>query len=305
METTLQWGLDFIRLVQTYANPQLTVFMRVITNLGSVPTYMIALPFIFWCVDEKKGMRFGAAVLISAWINIALKFLLKQPRPFFAGYDPSVGMINEKLGGFPSGHAQNLAVMLFIIASWLKRKQGYVIAALLCLLIGFSRIYLGVHFPTDVLGGWVLSALVLCGYFTLGNKIEALLAKGGFRAGLYASAGLSFLMILYLPGEEILMPGGTLLGMGVGYCLNCRYIGFTSALADREGTAKHLAFLVRYLLGITGVLLIYILIGKLITQNSGNRNLFVFTRFALLGLWVSAGAPWIYVKLHLASKQKE
>lgn len=305
MESVLLWGLDFIRLVQTCAAPPLTVFMRAITFLGSAQAYMIALPLIFWCVDEKKGMRFGAAMLISIWINMALKFLLNQPRPFFAAYDPSVGIISEKLGGFPSGHAQNVAVMLFITASWFKRKSVYAIAAILCLLTGFSRIYLGVHFPTDVLGGWVLAALVLSVYFALGGKIEALLARGGFRTGMIASACVSFIMILYLPSEEILMPGGTLLGLGAGYCLNRRYIFFTSPLPGREGAAKYLVFLVRFLLGITGMMLILVLAGKLTPDNSGSRDLFIFARFALLGLWASAGAPGIFAKLRLADKKTE
>lgn len=314
MEQMLQWGLEFIRLVQTCANPPFTVVMRIITSLGSATAYLIVLPFVYWCVDERKGSLLAAAVLISVWINIALKLMLDQPRPFFEGYDPSLGMISERMGGLPSGHAQNSLVMLVIIASWLKRKWAYICAALLCLLIGFSRIYLGVHFPTDVLGGWILGGLVLCGYFLLSGRIEALLVKGGFRAGMITSAILSFLMILYLPGEELLMPAGVTLGMGTGYSLNLRYVGFrSSAFCGKTGVAKYLNLLIRFLLGITGLLVIYILAGKIIPHGSGNRALFGFVRFALAGFWGYAGAPWIYIRLHLADnlpdilpdKQKE
>ena len=305
MEPILLWGLDLIRLVQSFANPPLTFVMHIITNLVSTPVYMITLPLIYWCIDEKKGIRLSTAVLISVWINIALKFLLNQPRPFFEGYDPSVGMIDVRLGGLPSGHAQISLVMLFITASWIKRKWAYCAAALLCLAIGFTRIYLGVHFPTDILGGWLLGAAVLCGYFLLRSRIETLLSQGGIRAGMIASAALSFLMILYLPGEEILMPGGTLLGAGAGYCLNLRYAGFTSTPGGREGAAKYLILLVRFLLGITGLVLILTAVGKLIPQDSGNRSLYGFARFAIAGLWIYAGAPIIFIKLHLADKQKE
>jgi len=301
MEAILQWGLDFIRAVQNIASPPLTFLMRFITFFGGESVYMALLPFLFWCVDEKKGLRLGAVVLISAWINIMLKLVFNQPRPFFEAYDPSLGMISEKMGGLPSGHAQTTLVLLIIIASWIKKRWAYICAPLLCLVIGFSRIYLGVHFPTDVLAGWILGGIILCGYFLLGDKIEKLLVKGGFRAGIIASAIVSFLMIVYLPGHELLMPAGILLGMGAGYCLNGRFVGFASAeLQGRTGMAKFLVLFVRFLLGITGFILIYVALGRIFPKESANYNLFEFIRYALIGLWVSAAAPWVFVKLRLA-----
>ena len=303
MEAILQWGLDCIRIVQSWASPPLTVMMKAITALGSITVYLVLLPFLYWCVDEKKSLRLGIAVLVSVWVNLALKFLLDQPRPFFAGYDPSVGIIPEQLGGFPSGHAQNTLVMWIIIASWGKKKWHYAAAAVLCLLVGFSRIYLGVHFPTDVFGGWLLAALILCGYFLAGGRIESLLAAGGPRAGMIASAALSFAMILYRPSTALLMPAGMILGLGAGYVLNRRHIGFSaSELAGRTGAAKYLALLVRFALGITAMILLYTLTGKLTALGDivGSNNLFIFARFTLLALWVSAGAPWLFRFLHLA-----
>ncbi|MCL1837101.1 MAG: phosphatase PAP2 family protein [Treponema sp.] len=297
MEAVLQWGLDCIRLVQSWASPPLTVFMKMITALGSITVYLVLLPFLFWCIDEKKSLRLGIAVLVSLWVNLVLKFLLDQPRPFFAGYDPSVGMIPERLGGFPSGHAQTTLVMWIIIASWGKKKWHYAAAAVLCLLVGFSRVYLGVHFPTDVFGGWLLAALILCGYFLAGGRIEALLAAGGHRAGMIASAALSFAMILYRPSTALLMPAGMILGLGAGYVLNRRHIGFAaSELAGKTGAAKYLALLVRFALGIAAMILLYMLTGKLaaLSDTIGSNDLFIFIRFALLALWVSAGAPWLF-----------
>jgi len=300
MESILQWGLDFIRIVQSIANPWLTFFMMSITVIGREPVYL-AFPFVYWCIDEKKGLCLGFAVFISMWINISLKYLLNQPRPFFEGYDPSLAMIGEELGGFPSGHAQNTFVLLFIIASWLKKKIYYVCAAFLCLLIGFSRIYLGVHFPTDILAGWILGGIIFCGYFFFSKKIEELLVKGGFRAAMIASAALSFIMILYLPGKELLLPGGIILGLGAGYCLNKRYIGFSSGeLSGRDGFSKNITLFVRVVLGYTGCLLIFVAFFKLIPQNRENQNLFGFILTTAAGLWVSVAAPWVFIKLRLA-----
>ena len=305
MEKILQWGLDCIRLVQTGANPQLTVFMKTITELGSAYAYLILIPLIYWCIDEKKCTRLAVAVLISVWINTALKLLLDQPRPFFAGYDPSVDIagISEKLGGLPSGHAQNSLVLWVIIASWSKKKWPYFAAGFLCLLIGFSRVYLGMHFPTDIIGGWLLAGLVLCGYFLAGKRIEDLLAARGSRSGLITGAALSFIMILYRPAADVLMPAGMILGLAIGYYLCKRYAGFSaSSVMGRTGAAKFLILGIRFLLGITVMILLYVLSGKIVHrfEESGNYHLYAYLRYALTALWVFAGAPWLFRFLRLA-----
>jgi len=305
MEAVLQWGLDFVRQIQTLTTPWLTVIMRAITSTGSAAACLILISFIYWCVDEKKGLRLAVVLLISAWINLALKYLLDQPRPFFEAYDPSVGRTAVIMGGFPSAHAQNSLVIWIIIASWkivprLSRAAHFGIAALLCLLIGFSRIYLGAHFPTDVLGGWLLGGIILAVYFLAGSRIEALLKSP--RAGLIAAAVLAFAMNMYRPSEYMLMPGGMILGLGIGCFLCRRYVNFNAVLNDRTGTAKLITLFVRYALGITAMALLYAATGKAVNglRGSGNYHLYAFTRYVLLSIWLSAGAPWVFCKLRLA-----
>jgi len=306
MEEILQWGLDCVRQIQTISSPGLTVIMRAITSLGSASAYMVLIPFIYWCIDEKKGLRLAVVLLISVWVNLALKYFFDQPRPFFEAYDPSVGMDSVTMGGLPSAHAQNSLVLWMIIASWkpfpgLSRSVHFGIAAFLCLLIGFSRLYLGVHFPTDVLGGWLLGGKILAVYFIAGNRIEALLESHNPRAGLIAAAALAFAMNLYRPSEYMLIPGGVILGLGIGCFLCRRYITFTASLNNRTVMEKRLTLLVRYALGITAMVLLYVATGKVINgmRNFGSYHLYVFTRYVLLAIWLSAGAPWVFCKLRL------
>jgi membrane-associated phospholipid phosphatase len=307
MEAVLQWGLDCVRQIQTMSSPGLTLIMKVITSLGSAAVYMVLIPFIYWCADEKKGLRLAVILLISTWINLALKFLFDQPRPFFETYDPSVGMIPMAMGGFPSGHAQNSLVVLMIIASWkpftwLSRSAHLCLAAILCLLIGFSRLYLGVHFPTDIFGGWLIGGLILTVYFLTNSRIEALLESHSPRAGLITAAALAFAMNLYRPSESMLIPGGVILGLGIGCFLRRRYITFTALINNRTELEKRLTLIVRYALGFTAMILLYVATGKAINgmRESGNYHLYVFTRYILLSIWLSAGAPWVFGKLRLA-----
>ncbi|MDR0877806.1 MAG: phosphatase PAP2 family protein [Treponema sp.] len=314
MEALLQWGLECIRAIQTIASPPLTVFMKAVTFLGTIPAYLILIPLIYWCVDEKKAFRLGMALMISAWVNLTLKYLLDQPRPFFPGYDPAVALISESHGGFPSGHAQNSLVLAFVLASWGKKKLWYAAAAFFTLLIGFSRLYLGVHFPTDLFGGWVLGGIILTGYFLLTPNIEKALARGGLRPALWTTAAAAFIMILYRPSESLLMPGAVVLGMGAGYSLVSHYLGFTAG-CQRNGAIKFFTLLIRFMLGITVTFLIFVLSAKLepkIVTQAAARNtaadysqLFVFIRYGIIAFWISAGAPWLFIRLKLANSEKE
>jgi hypothetical protein len=120
-----------------------------------------------------------------------------------------------------------------------------------------------------------------------------------------AAAAASFVMILYRPGDEALMPGGMLLGMAAGYSLNKRYIGFTSAgLFGRTGAAKWLTLLARFALGIVATLLILGAFEKIIPRNrfSDFYLLLYFLRFVIAGLWITAGAPWLFRVLRLAGE---
>lgn len=81
--------------------------------------------------------------------------------------------------GLPSGHAQHTLVEWGVIAAWVHRRWFSVLAVALVASIGFSRIWLGVHFPTDVLGGWLLGAVLLWIYLRYGERITTRLSVAG------------------------------------------------------------------------------------------------------------------------------
>jgi len=278
------------------------------------------ITFIYWCVDEKKGLRLALILPVSAWINIALTSLLD--RHAASAYDPAVEKSSMIIAAGHSAHVQNLLVMLMILASWkiiprLPRAVHFVIAAVLCLLAGpSSGIPFGIFLSTDnfgipsimdIFGGWLIGAFVLLVYFlavkfALDKRLEAWFEERGPRAGLVASAALAFAMNLYRPSEYMLIPGGLILGLGIGRFLCRRYMDFTAVLKDRTGTAKLLTLLVRYALGITAMALLYTVTGKAVNglRDQSNYQLYIFTRYVLIAVLFSAGAPWVFCKLRLA-----
>ena len=136
MEGILGWGIEVIQIIQTIASPGLTIVMKVLTLLGSEYFYLLFLPIMFWCVDERYGDAIRAGVpRSSSFVNSWLKVAFAQPRPY--ELDPSVGLSVRSSYGLPSGHAQGTSTFWGLLAPRMRRPWGLVLAIVLPLVIGF------------------------------------------------------------------------------------------------------------------------------------------------------------------------
>jgi membrane-associated phospholipid phosphatase len=310
-----RWGIALIRGIQTIESPPLTAVIRAITVLGTEVFYIPLVLFIFWCVDEKQGLRFSVLVLLSAWVNGFFKALLQQPRPY--QLDPSVGRAVESSYGIPSGHTQQSLVFWGAAAPWMARfKKGrrpgpvWALSLGFILVIPFTRLYLGVHFPTDIAAGWLLGGIILALYGFLGSRLEAVLAAGGTRFQLIAAAAAALLMNAAGADRSL---GGMMLGLCAGYALMRKYVPFRAAAPVRGRKPGLLVLGARCVLGLAGAALIYLGLRLLLP---GEASLFAelprwgaaspyyelgrFLRYGLLGLWAAVGAPWLFRRLALA-----
>jgi hypothetical protein len=285
-------------------------------------------------VDEKQGLRLTVLILLSAWINGFFKGLLKQPRPY--NLDPSVGRAFEPSYGIPSGHTQQSLVFWLPAARWAAspRTDGqehgserspkgrlslsipvWGVAVFFMLIIPFTRLYLGVHFPTDIAAGWLLGGIILVVYFIFGNRIASLLARAGTRGQVLVAAATALLMNASGADRNL---GGMFLGFCGGYSLMRKYVPF-SAQGLVRGRKPGLPILgARYILGIAGVALIYLGLRFILPGESSflaevpiwgaaspYYDLGRFVRYGVLGLWASAGAPWLFRFTGLAGASNE
>jgi len=280
----------------------------------SLLLWLIPLPLVYWCVNEKKGLLLGIVILISLWINISVKFLMEQPgqiwlfRFFFNESERVIGAAADNAARGPSLIAQNTLVTLFIIASWFGKKIFYISAALLSVLIAAAVILLGRQSCVDAAAGWICGGIILCGYFLLSGRIESLVSAGGFRAGIICGASVSFIMILFPPAKEAIMTSGLLLGMILGYSLNNRFVKFNSAdLRENAGARKFLVLAARFILGTAILVLMLYRVEKIIPVISQRQNikLYSFLCYLLISLWVYVAAPWVFIKLRLAGSPAE
>ena len=292
MDAIFQWGLDFIIVIQQINTPLLDSFFRAITSLGDESFYLILFPFLLWCVDFYLGIRVGIIFLLSVYANNGLKEIFQQPRPF--DILPEIQKVYASGYGFPSGHAQSSLVVWGSIAYWKKQTWIRNLSVLLILLIGFSRIYLGVHFPTDILGGWLFGGLILGLSYFIFLKIKLDFIQNNM---IFKIIGITLLPVILLQiqsSPDIISSVSVLTGIGYGLLL------FSSSMGGiRPG--NWLQRLISFLVGVIGIGIIYLGL-KLILPSEGQSfyQLFRFFRYLLLGIWISFGAPWLFIRMGLA-----
>lgn len=148
---------DFLLWVQeTLRVPALNSLMEAITHLCDMGIFWIvlAIAFLLYPVNRKTGITMLFGMLASLLINNTLiKNIVQRQRPYevVEGLESLIGKVGEF--SFPSGHTSTSFVAATIIACLLPQKRYGIAAFVLASLIAFSRIYIGVHYPTDILFG--------------------------------------------------------------------------------------------------------------------------------------------------------
>ncbi|KAF0106836.1 MAG: phosphatase [Anaerolineaceae bacterium] len=320
MNSIFDLGIRLIVVIQGLGS-WLETPMEIFSFLGTEDFFMILLPVLYWCVDSKLGIRVAFVLLLSTGVNDALKLAFHWPRPYW--YSAEVNRFAAETSfGIPSGHSQTAFAVWGMMAAWLKKWWAWLAAGLIVFFIGFSRLYLGVHFPHDVLFGWLVGGLLLWLTVRFWDPVAARLKKMSF-GGQALAAFLASLALILLPlipylwltltswqpdpawasfaSEAVTLGGaftsaGTLFGLGVGLAWLERQGGFKTSGAWWK-------LILRFLLGVAGVLIIRY--GLKFVFPEGETVLAYslrYLRYALIGAWVAGGAPWIFLRLKLAEK---
>lgn len=209
-------GYSAFHWVATWANPTLDVVFRIITDLGSHSLYFLVCAPLFWVVDRRRASAVFLLVLISALLNTWVKLGFATPRP-----DPNLARVLDlrpfQSGNpsFPSGHTQGALVFWACVALWVRRPWVTVVAVLMTILVSFSRVYLGAHFPIDIVGGLVIGTVVL---LTALRPLVAW-AERDFRDGtpiVLTTLAVAFVTMLLTRDPSLGLLTGCLLGFFIG-----------------------------------------------------------------------------------------
>lgn len=320
---SLDPGIALILAVQNLGT-WLEAPMRFFSFLGTENFYMLLLPVLYWCVDANLGLRVGMTLLFSSTVNETLKLAFHGPRPYWVSSQVKA-LAAESSFGIPSGHSQSAVSVWGMIASHIGKTWAWVVAIVVTFLIGFSRLYLGVHFGGDVLSGWLIGAfilfLILRLWDAVGNWViqknlaqQAALAFAVSLTIILSGAVFAYRLRGYsLPAEwitnaarasdvlpdpvllsRVITSAATLFGLVLGAAW-MRQMGGFQASGPIEKRA------LRYLVGFVGVAIFWYGLGEIFPREEALLSYILrFIRYALVGLWVSGGAPWLFLRFNLA-----
>jgi glycerophosphoryl diester phosphodiesterase len=243
---------------------------------------MVIIPFVYWAVDRQVGRRLAGLFLASMWLNGLLKEYLMMPRP-----DPALvrHMVTEPSPGFPSGHAQGAMTLWGYLALTYRKPRVVAAAVALIVLMAVSRIYLGVHFLGDVLGGLAIGGALVAAFVWLTRRPIGV--RLTVRQRILLAVGIPLLLYpLYQTGtsEQIL---GFLIGFFTADLLAGQVVPFRERVRTGQQVAK-LAIGYAGFFGLIALHVLYVPVG-----------LPAVFGYSLIAIWVVLGAPALFRGLGL------
>jgi membrane-associated phospholipid phosphatase len=322
MNFLFQQGINWIVAIQGLGG-WLEAPMRFFTFLGTEEFFLLILPAIYWSIDSALGLRVAMALFFSVGFNEFFKMLFASPRPYWVSVRVKP-FASETSFGIPSGHAQNAADIWGMIAARSHRTWARVAAILLIFLIGFSRLYLGVHFLHDVIFGWFLGAALLWVILHYWDSAVEWLKQRTFEQQTLIAFVVSMVFVLagalvvtmrsdfvldpqwienaLRAGEEpdpvsmdgILTIAGAFFGMTFG-------LAWASQRGGYQAEGSVMKRVLRYLLGLVGIVILYIGLGAIFPRGEAFIPYALrYVRYWLVGFWITAGAPWLFFRFKLA-----
>ena len=279
--------LQWINALQSLSTPFWDRFFIGVTMLGEEYFYILVLGFFYWCINKEEVRYLVMVITFSSVLNGALKEIVNSPRPFMVEEVRALRTETAHGFSFPSGHVQIVASFYGALAHRYKKVWLWLVAFVVVILVGLSRVYLGVHWPRDVIGGIIFAALSV---FII-SRIEVHEKKQGVSWPYFVLFALVVSSMLLLKSETYIKATGAFLGFMMGYLVEDYYVKFDV----RNGLFGQI---LKFILGIALTLAIFEGL-KAVLPGS---NLYVFIRYFATIFSVAAVIPWIYTKIGLSRR---
>ena len=283
---------------QRIASPTLDTVANICSLLGESGFIIAVVAAVYWCVNKKKGFAICSTLLTSLVAMNILKAIVRAPRPFQVLPEIEGKRLGTATGySFPSGHTTTAAAFYSSSAFAARKRPLSIICAVAIVLVGVSRMYLGVHWPIDVAGGLILGMTIsLTTYRLYENLFDNYKASLRYAlivgtAGTVAAAVITIILSLG-KGDPValtdLMKTLALAGGGyLGFALEKKYVNYSV-----EGTKGRK--ILRYLVGIAVLLLI---MGAKAVLPA--HIVFGFIRYLLCGFWAIGLYPFLGSKIRI------
>lgn len=197
---------------------------------GEETLLILIFGFIYWCYNKKMGLFIGINMIMCLVWNPILKNVALRRRPYMdhsgikclkpINKSTSIYDVASQGYSFPSGHSTNAATVYASIALFMKKKIFWIVGITLAVLVGISRVILGMHYPTDVLCGWLMGAVIVAVFSYIQQKIKR---KGLFYFGTFI---ISSMGIFFCTSDDYFTTLGMMGGAFVANLFEEKYINF-------------------------------------------------------------------------------
>lgn len=307
--------LKILQSLQNMRSPLLNVLFLMFTISTEVPIIIGFTAIMYWCINKKYGQRILFVLVGNITINIGIKEFVKAPRPIGTPGLESLRKSTATGYSFPSGHTQTGTTFWVSLMYLLRKSWFYILGTIMILGIGISRLYLAVHWPIDVICGWIFGLIFTILLLNIFDNVDK--TKEYYKLLLFLL--LFIVVVFFLNSVEYIKMIGLLTGFILGYIVEDKYVKFSTDNKLKKinfGSKKRrfnkdsrlMINIYRLVCGLVTLGLIYIglkyvkeiLIINGIIENTEIINMMIdYFRYVIVVFYAVAGAPALFKKLDL------
>lgn len=252
----MEWEASLIEWMQAHIG-NLEGYVELLAFIGAEAGLLLVILGVMFCWKKEVGQKLALIVVtVNMWLPM-IKSIVLRPRPYM-GYPDRIKplVLDDKAPAtdvaahgysFPSMHSASIPALYFTLAMEVKKKWIWILASVLTVLVGVSRAVAGMHYPTDILAGWILGFASI-GVFTLLDRY--IQKEWLFHAVLFATAIPG---IFYVRTNDFYTALGCLIGGVAAYYFERKYVNY-------QDTRRIPAMILRMI----GALLIYVVVNTLL-----------------------------------------
>lgn len=151
--------IKILQMLESIRNDTLNNFFELVTMLGEETIMVILIAVLWFAFDKRLAQKIFFITAVSLGINSIIKNIIKIPRPFAEGEITCVRADTATGYSFPSGHTQNFSTWISVVSLQIRKRWFSDLAGVLIISVAFSRMFLGAHYPSDVIAGGIFGVV--------------------------------------------------------------------------------------------------------------------------------------------------